>query len=169
MTKDGLPGPLFTYQNGFNVTDLWREISPNSSHYIIGTSVSSKDTLGNWKETFTSTGLCQTHTYEDEIQASGLNFGMSIQINWEEIFFIKALSDREGIRMFFHTANDQPLTEIEGINIAPREDVSIAIRIKAFKSLSRKEHPCVSIEGYSRSKCVNKCFNQELGQLTGCR
>ncbi|CAL8126958.1 unnamed protein product [Orchesella dallaii] len=106
---------------------------------------------------------------DGEIQASGLSFGMSISIKWNEVAHSKLWSDLDGIKVFFHERKDEPLTEVEGINVAPREDLSIAIRIKEFKSLNRKEHPCISKFHYSRSVCVNKCFNRNLHQLIKCR
>jgi hypothetical protein len=94
---------------------------------------------------------------------------MSVRVEWENIFYSRSLSEREGLKVFFHTPKDQPLTEVQGIDIAPREDVSIAIRIKEFKSLDRTAHPCIDLPDYSRSRCVNTCFNIQLSVLTNCR
>ena len=95
---------------------------------------------------------------------------MQLKLKWDEINEQGSIlgESAAGIKVFFHTPNDDILTEMEGIFITPYEDVSIAIRIKEFRSLNRTDHPCIHSSQYSRSKCLNRCFNQVLYDSIQC-
>ncbi|CAG7819071.1 unnamed protein product [Allacma fusca] len=112
-------------------------------------------------------GVCFRHHYNGSIQSSGINFGLQLKIDWSRFLLGESQGRDQGLKIFLHPGKDEALTEIDGIQITPGEDISIAIRLKEFQSLNRSANPCMYASAYSKSHCVNRCFQGFLAEVFG--